>query len=164
MWNDWKFQLHWHKLEWVNPKSLTKRDKPYSVSSKRFDLNKNDTTANWVGHSKLKESYINDFFKRKKTNEATEAELTEMDSRTDNLVVTKEENVDEAIPIDIKKEQSTEAYKYTMSMDIENIDAFETIIKVNTTKWMPIYEVTDKAYFIGSKMFSDYFIKECKEN
>ena len=33
-WNDWKFQLHWHKLEWVNPKYLNKRDKPYSVSSK----------------------------------------------------------------------------------------------------------------------------------
>ena len=33
-WNDWKFQLHWHKLEWVDPKSTPKRDKPYSVSSK----------------------------------------------------------------------------------------------------------------------------------
>ena len=32
-WNDWKFQLHWNKLEWVNPKSLNKRDKSYSVSS-----------------------------------------------------------------------------------------------------------------------------------
>ena len=20
-WNDWKFQLHWNKLEWVNPRS-----------------------------------------------------------------------------------------------------------------------------------------------
>ena len=20
-WNDWKFQLHWNKLEWVDPKS-----------------------------------------------------------------------------------------------------------------------------------------------
>ena len=25
-WNDWKFQLHWNKLEWVNPKTLIKRD------------------------------------------------------------------------------------------------------------------------------------------
>ena len=24
-WNDWKFQLHWNKLEWVNPKTLIKR-------------------------------------------------------------------------------------------------------------------------------------------
>ena len=24
-WNDWKFQLHWNMLEWVNPKSTPKR-------------------------------------------------------------------------------------------------------------------------------------------
>ena len=23
-WNDWKFQLHWNMLTWVNPKSRTK--------------------------------------------------------------------------------------------------------------------------------------------
>ena len=34
-WNDWKFQLRWNKLEWVDPKSNPKRVKPYSVSSKR---------------------------------------------------------------------------------------------------------------------------------
>ena len=34
-----------------------------------------------------------------------------MDSRTDNLSVTEEANVDEAIPINLKKEQITEAYK-----------------------------------------------------
>ena len=34
-----------------------------------------------------------------------------MDSRTDNLVVTEEANVDEDIPIGIKKEQITESYK-----------------------------------------------------
>ena len=33
--NDWKFQLHWNNLEWVNPKSNPKIVKPYSVSSKR---------------------------------------------------------------------------------------------------------------------------------
>ena len=32
-----------------------------------------------------------------------EAELTEMDSITDNRVVTEEADVDEAIPIDLKK-------------------------------------------------------------
>ena len=32
-WNYWKFQLHWNKLEWVDPKSTPKRVKPYSVSS-----------------------------------------------------------------------------------------------------------------------------------
>ena len=34
-------------------------------------------------------------------NEKMEAEQTEMDSRTDNLAVFEEANVDEAIPIDI---------------------------------------------------------------
>ena len=63
-----------------------------------------------------------------------------------------------------KKEQSIEAYKETMSIDIENIDTFETRTKVNTTKWRPIYEVIYKVYFIDSKIFSDNFIKECKDN
>ena len=93
-----------------------------------------------------------------------EAELTEMDSRTDNLAVTEEANVNEDIPIHIYKEQSTEAYKGTMSRDFENIDTFETRTKVNTTKWRPIYEVIDKDYFIGSKIFSDNFIKKCTDN
>ena len=54
-WNDWKFQLHWNKLEWVNPRSLTKRNKPFSVSSKEFNLNKNDRKSRLVSHSALKE-------------------------------------------------------------------------------------------------------------
>ena len=33
-WDDWIFQLHQNNLEWVNPKTLIKRDKPHSVSSK----------------------------------------------------------------------------------------------------------------------------------
>ena len=33
-WNDWRFQLHWNKLEWVDPKSTPKIVKPFSVSSK----------------------------------------------------------------------------------------------------------------------------------
>ena len=35
--------------------------------------------------------------------EKMEAELTEMDSRTDNLAVSEEANIDEATPIDIRK-------------------------------------------------------------
>ena len=61
-----------------------------------------------------------------------EAELTEMDSRTENLAVTEEANVDEAIPIGLRKERSTESYKETMNIDIENIDTFETRTTVNT--------------------------------
>ena len=33
LWNDWKFQLHWHKLEWDNSRSKIKMKKSYSVSS-----------------------------------------------------------------------------------------------------------------------------------
>ena len=53
-WNDWRFQLHWNKLEWVNLRSLTKMNKPFSFSSNEFYLNKGDRTSHWVGHSKLK--------------------------------------------------------------------------------------------------------------
>ena len=49
-WNDWKFQLHWNNLEWANPKTLIKRDKPYSASSKKFYLKKCDRTSHWIFH------------------------------------------------------------------------------------------------------------------
>ena len=64
-WNYWKFQLHLQKLEWVNPRSQTKRNKLFSVSSNKFYLN-SDKTSNWVGHSKLKELDTIDFFERKR--------------------------------------------------------------------------------------------------
>ena len=38
LWNDWKFQLHWNKLEWVDPKSTPKRVKPFSVFQKSYIL------------------------------------------------------------------------------------------------------------------------------
>ena len=87
-----------------------------------------------------------------------------MDSKTDHLAVTEEANSDEAIPIDLKKERNTQAYKDRFDFDIENINMFENRNKVNTIKWRPIYEVIDEAYFIGSKLFSDDFIQECKDN
>ena len=31
-WNDWKFQLNWNKLEWVDTKYNPKRVKPFSIS------------------------------------------------------------------------------------------------------------------------------------
>ena len=117
-----------------------------------------------VGYSKLKELDINDSFKRKQKNEEMEAKLIKLDSKTDNLEVTEESNVYDDIPIDLRKERRTQAYKETMSIDIENIDTFETINIVNTIKWRPIFEVIDEAYFIGSKIFSDDFIIECKDN
>ena len=35
---------------------------------------------------------------------------------------------------------------------------------MNTIKWRPIFEVIDEAYFKGCKIFSDDFMKECKDN
>ena len=72
----------------MNQKYLNKRNKPYSVSSKKLYSNKNDRTAHWVGHPKLKELDINYFFKIKQMNEEIEAELIQMDSKTDHLEVT----------------------------------------------------------------------------
>ena len=80
------------------------------------------------------------------------------------MAVTEEANVNLAIPIDLRKERSTQAFKQTMSMDIENIDTLETRNKANTIKWRPIFEVIDEGYFISSKNFSNDFIKECKDN
>ena len=63
-WNDWKFQLHWNMLEWVNPKSTPKRVKPFSVYSKKLYINNNDRTAHFVGHSKLGPLDYADFYER----------------------------------------------------------------------------------------------------
>ena len=60
--------------------------------------------------------------------------------------------------------KSTQAYKETISKGINNIDTYETITKVNTTKFSPIYEVIDEAYIKGSKIFYDDFIKECMDD
>ena len=49
-------------------------------------------------------------------------EASEINSKTENLAVTKEENVDEVISIYLKKEQNTQAYKKTMKIDLENIN------------------------------------------
>ena len=44
-------------------------------------------------------------------NEEMEAELMETDPRPDNLAVLEDESVDEAVPIDIRKEREKKAYK-----------------------------------------------------
>ena len=44
-------------------------------------------------------------------NENTEAELTEVYQRTKQLAVSEDAKIYEAIPIDLRKEQSTKAYK-----------------------------------------------------
>ena len=93
-----------------------------------------------------------------------EAELTKTDPRYENLAVSEDASVDEAVPIDIRKEKNTKAYKGTMSKDIENIYTYENRTKVNTTKQRPVYEIIDEAYIKDFKTFPDDFIRECKNN
>ena len=47
----------------------------------------------------------------------------------------------------IKKEQKKQAYNKKMNIDIENINIFEKINKVYTTKWRTIYEVIEPEFF-----------------
>ena len=46
------------------PNKSNQKEKPYSVPS-FFYINKGDRTSHWVGHSDIKELYINDLFERK---------------------------------------------------------------------------------------------------
>ena len=50
MWNDWNFQIHWNKLEWVNPRSRDHRKYPFCVFYKKSSKY-NVKPAHWVGHS-----------------------------------------------------------------------------------------------------------------
>ena len=78
-----------------------------------------------------------------------EAEIiksSEMDSKTDNLAVTEEVDVDEAIPNYMWKERNTHTYKYTMDIDIDQINTYELRNKENTIKWRPIYEFIYEAF------------------
>ena len=56
--------------------SISKGKKPIHFSKKKY-INKGDRTYHWVGHSDLKELYINDLFEREKMIEDMEAKLTE---------------------------------------------------------------------------------------
>ena len=86
-----------------------------------------------------------------------------MDSIPKHLAVSEDESVDKAVPIDIRKERKIKAYKDTTRQDINNMDTYETITKVNTTKWSPIYEVIDEAYIEESNIFPEDFIRECRK-
>ena len=142
-WNEWKFQLHWNMLEWVYPESTPKRVKPFSFSSKKLYINNNYRTAHCFGHSQLKELDIVDLYKRKQTNEDMEAEMKEMDVKQGKKAYSEDDNVNEAIPIQIRKEITTEAYKQKMNQDIETIEKYENRTVFQRTKWRPIYEVID---------------------
>ena len=108
-------------LEWVDPKTTPKRVKQFSFSSKNFSINNKDRTAHFVGHSKLTPLYIVDFYERKQMNENMETEMKEMNEKLGENPFKEDDNFDEAIPIQIGKERTTEAYKDNMNKDIETI-------------------------------------------
>ena len=87
-----------------------------------------------------------------------------MDSIPDHLEVSEDEGANEDIPIHIRKERKTKAYKETMIQDNENIATYETRTKVNITQWRPIHEVVDESYIKDSNISPDDFIRECKNN
>ena len=48
-WNDWKFQIHCNKIDWVEPRSRDERKNPFCVYF--FCLEDNNKTSHWVDHS-----------------------------------------------------------------------------------------------------------------
>ena len=88
-------------------------------------------------------------------NEEMEAVFMKMDSIPYHLAVSEDENVDKAVPINIRKERKTKAYKETTSQDINNTDTYVTRTKVNKTKWRPIYKVIYEAYIEESNIFPE---------
>ena len=84
----------------------------------------------------------------------------EMDVKQGKKTYSEDANFDEATPIQIIKEITTEAYKETMNQDIETIDKYEDRRVVKKTQWRPIYEVIDEDYIKDSNIFPDDFIRE----
>ena len=75
-----------------------------------------------------------------------------------------DDNFDEAIPIQIGKERTTEAYKEKTNEDIETIDKNEISKQIfQKNKWRPIYEVIDEYYIKKYNIIPDDFITKCKE-
>ena len=59
-WCDWKFLIHWNKLEWLNPRSRYERKIHFVCPKKAFK--DNNEPAHWVGHSKLGSPDLDEFF------------------------------------------------------------------------------------------------------
>ena len=89
--------------------------------------------------------------------------MNKMDLTPGNKADSEDQIFDKAIPIQIRKEKTTKAYKETMNQEIETIDKYENIRIVNITQWIPIYEVIDEAYIKDSNIFPDDFIRELKK-
>ena len=91
-------------------------------------------------------------------------ELPEIDSETDNLAVTDKEDVDESIPIYLKKEKKHKYTRKKRTLILISSTHLKKRNKVNTIKWRPIYEVIEEAYLKKSEEFPEDFMKQCKDN
>ena len=92
-----------------------------------------------------------------------ESEMKEMDVKQGKNAYSEDDSFDEAIPIQIRKERSTEAYKEKMNEYIETIDKNENRTVIQRTKWRPIYEVIDEDHIKNSHIFPDDSIIKCNE-
>ena len=91
-----------------------------------------------------------------------ETEMKEINEKLVENPFKDDANFDEAIPIQIRKERTTEAYKDNMNEDIETVEKNEKSKQIfQKTKWRTIYEVIDKDYIENSNIFPDAFIKQC---
>ena len=59
--DDWKFQIHWNKLKWINPRKCIEGKYPFCDSSTKLCLKDNNQIAHWVGHSTLKPLDVENF-------------------------------------------------------------------------------------------------------
>ena len=87
-----------------------------------------------------------------------------MDDKLGKNAFSDYDNFEEAIPIQIRNERTTEAYKEKMNKDIETIeknDDSKQILQKN--KWRPIYEVIDEEFIKNSNIFPDAFITKYKQ-
>ena len=74
-----------------------------------------------------------------------------------------DDNFDEAIPMQVRKERTTQAYKDNMDQDIETVENNENSKQIfQKTKWRTIYEVIDTDYIQNSNIFPIAFITKCK--
>ena len=96
-------------------------------------------------------------------NDEMEAEINKMDVTPGNRADSEDNCVDKPIPIQIRKERTTKAYKETMNKDIETIEKYENRRIVHIPQWRPIYQVIYKAYIKDSNIFPDDFIRECNK-
>ena len=106
-----------------------------------------------------------DFYERKEINENMENEMKIINEKILENPFKDDGNFDEAIPIQIRKERTTEAYKDNMNKDIETVEKNENSRQIfQKTKWRTIYEVIDTDYIQKTNIFPNAFIAKCKLN